>query len=343
MEALKVKNSSKASIVVALVLVILALITLNSSAYVVPEGRQVVITQFGKPIKSVRNAGLNFKVPFIQEVRMIDLRILSWDGYPNQIPTKDKKYIEVDTTARWKIVDPLKFIQTVQNESGAKSRLDAILDGVTRDVISGSNLVEAVRNSNKIIETIKSRNEQQAKEQKALQAQQDKDGELFLSSEDEVTGEIELVELGREQLSQKIINPARIELKQLGIELIDVQLKRISYEKSVQQKVYLRMISERERIAGKIRSFGKGEKAKIEGKREKDLKKIQSESYKKVQIIKGEAEGKAIAIYANAFNRDPSFYRFMRTLEAYEKSMPADTKLLLSSDSKFWKVLNEGK
>lgn len=320
-----------------LMIVVLALIiTLFSSSFIIPEGRQAVITQFGKPVRSVSNSGLHFKTPFIQDVRMIDLRILNWDGNPNQIPTKDKKYIEVDTTARWKIVDPLKFIQTVQNENGARTRLDAILDGVTRDVISSHNLVESVRNSNNIIKTIEKRSQELKKERENTE-------EGVIVAKEEVTGEIEYVDIGREKLSQLIIEPARKELESLGIELIDVQFKRIAYEKSVQQKVYLRMISERETIAGKIRSYGKGEKAKIEGKTQKDLNRIQSESYRTVQSIRGEAEGTAIAIYASAFNQDPDFYNFSRSLEAYEKALPDKTKLLLSSKSKFWEILQSGK
>ncbi len=252
-----------------------AFVVINAATYIIPEGRQVVITQFGKPVKSVREPGLQLKLPFIQEVRMIDLRVLSWDGFPNQIPTKDKKYIEVDTTARWKIVDPLKFIQTVQNERGARSRLDAILDGITRDVISNNNLVEAVRNSNELLETIEKRKVELKK----------RNAENKTEVQEEITGEIEKINIGREQLSQLIAESARTELLPLGIDLIDVQLKRISYEDSVQQKVYGRMISERERIAEKIRSYGKGEQAKIEGKTEKDLQLIQSNSYRKVQKI----------------------------------------------------------
>tara|TARA_R110000868_G_scaffold322292_2_gene583235 strand:- start:1114 stop:2103 length:990 start_codon:yes stop_codon:yes gene_type:complete len=325
---------NKLTIFGAIVLVVV--VTVISSTFVIPEGRQAVITEFGKPVRTVSNAGLHFKTPFIQDVRMIDLRILNWDGNPNQIPTKDKKYIEVDTTARWKIADPLKFIQTVQNENGARTRLDAILDGVTRDVISSHNLVESVRNSNNIIETIEKRS-------KALKKEREDSEAGTIIAEEEVTGEIEYVDIGREKLSQLIIEPARVELESLGIQLIDVQFKRIAYEKSVQQKVYSRMISERETIAGKIRSYGKGEKAKIEGKTAKDLKRIQSESYRTVQSIKGKAEGKAIAIYAEAFNQDPDFYRFSRSLEAYEKALPAKTKLLLSSKSRFWEVLRSGK
>lgn len=328
------KANKQIGIVVLVALLILAF----SSSYIVTEGRQVVITQFGKPVKSVKQAGLHFKLPFIQDVRLIDLRILSWDGYPNQIPTKDKKYIEVDTTARWQIIDPLKFIQTVQNERGAKSRLDAILDGVTRDVISGNNLVEAVRNSNTILEVIEKRN---LVIDKANKKTEDQRGEIAQVQE-EITGEVEPIEIGRERLSALIIESAKKELLPLGIKLIDVQLKRIAYEDSVQQKVYGRMISERERIAEKILSYGKGEQAKIEGKTDKDLKSIESEAYRVVQEIKGRAEGQAISIYAKSLSQSPQFYRFVRSLEAYEKALPKESKLLLSSKSRFWEVLRNG-
>lgn len=327
---------NKALSITVLVSVVLVVFSFNSALYVIPEGIQAVITQFGRPVATVTKAGLHFKTPLIQDVRMIDARILSWDGFPNQIPTKDKKYIEVDTTARWKIIDPLKFIQTVQSEQGARSRLDAILDGFTRDVISGHNLVEAVRNSNKINETL-----EKLKKEVDESSEQDKLTEIV--KEEEVVGDVEKVNIGRERLSELIIEGARNELRPLGIELIDVQLKRISYENSVQQKVYSRMISERERIASKIRSFGKGEEAKIIGKTDKDLKEIQSKAYRKVQNIKGEAESKAISIYAYAFNKSPDFYRYIRTLRAYENTLSEDTKLLLSSESKFWRVLHQGK
>ncbi len=313
-------------------------LTVFSSAFVIHEGRQAVITQFGKPIRSVNQAGLHFKMPFIQDVRMIDLRILSWDGYPNQIPTKDKKYIEVDTTARWKIVDPLLFIQTVQNERGARSRLDAILDGVTRDVISSSNLVEAVRNSNKIIEVL----DQKKKDAQASKAKRAENKEPEPDSIEEITGEIERVDVGRERLSALIVDKVKGELDKLGIQIIDVQLKRISYQDSVQQKVYSRMISERQRIAERIRSFGKGERAKIEGKTERELARIRSSAYKRVQEIKGAAEATAISIYAKALGRDPGFYRFTRSLKAYEKSIQSDSRFLLSTDSKFFEILEKG-
>lgn len=337
---MKKQNISSYVAIAALVIFILGGF---SSAFVIPEGRQAVVTQFGKPVRSVNQAGLHFKMPFIQDVRTVDLRILSWDGYPNQIPTKDKKYIEVDTTARWKIVDPLKFIQTVQNENGARSRLDAILDGVTRDVISNHRLVETVRNSNTILDVIKEKKKEVEEiAEKATDAGAQEKIEVAVA-EEETAGEIEQIEIGREKLSQRIVEKVRSELAPLGIEIIDVQLKRITYEESVQKKVYSRMISERQRIAEKIRSYGKGQRAKIEGETQRDLERIQSEAYRKVQAIKGAADAKAIAIYAQAMGNDPKFYRFLRNLEAYEKSLPKDSRLLLSTESKFWQVLDQGR
>jgi modulator of FtsH protease HflC len=313
------------------ILIIAALLIftgVNSSFFIIDEGKQAIITQFGKPVRdAVTEAGMHFKMPFIQDVRYIDKRILSWDGYPNQIPTKDKKYIKVDTTARWKITDALKFIQTVQNERGAKARLDTILDGHTRDIISNHNLVEAVRNSNSILDNINLRKEEALKKKDT--------GEIVI--EEEFSGEIETIIEGREKLSQLIVLNAQKECNSLGIELIDVQLRRISYEKSVEKKVYERMISERQRVAQKIRSIGKGEKAKIEGRLAKDLNLIESEAYRKAQTIRGKAEARAAAIYAESLRQDPDFYDFMRTMDGYKKAIKSDTKFILSNENSFLK------
>jgi len=315
-------------IVALFIIVVLSIIGFKSVFFELPEGRQVIITQFGKPVgEPITEAGLHFKMPFVQEVRYVDKRILSWDGFPNQIPTKDKKYIKVDTTARWRVVDALKFIQTVRNEYGAKARLDAILDSATRDVISNHNLVEAVRNSNSILDTIELR-------KKELEAKRKK-GDPVL--EDEVTGDIENIEVGREKLSQMIAESAGKELGSFGIKLIDVQLRRISYEKSVETKVYERMTSERQRIAQKIRSIGQGEKAKIEGRLRRDLQEIRSEAYRKAKIVKGGAEGKATKIYAQSLRQDPSFYQFMKSMELYKESIQSETKFLLSSEGDLFK------
>ena len=306
-----------------LVGLVIVLGLLWNSFFILTEGEQAIITQFGKPVGIAKvNAGLQFKIPVIQMVTLLDKRILSWDGYPNQIPTKDKKYIKVDTTARWKIVDPLKFLQTVQNERGAKDRLDAILDAATRDVVSAHNLVEVVRNSNEILTKI---------------AKNKEDPDLDI--EDEITGEIERIQVGREVLSSKIVEISKAELEALGIEVVDVQLRRISYEQGVEQKVYERMVSERQRIAQKIRSIGQGERAKIEGRQTNDLKEIQANAYLKVQTIKGKAEAEAISIYASVFNKDPDFFEFIRSLDAYKNIIRTDNKLILSSDNQVFKFM----
>ena len=318
---------------VLVVLVFLGTVIGNTCFFILTPGRQAIITEFGKPVgEPITESGLHYKKPFIQEVRLVDKRILTWDGFPTEIPTKDKKYIKVDTTARWKVTDALTFIQTVRNEMGARARLDAILDATTRDVISSNNLVEAVRNSNSILEKIKE-SRKQIQDAKAS-------GEAIV--EEEISGEVEKISVGREKLSQAIAEAATKELKKFGIDLIDVQLRRISYEKSVEKKVYERMISERQRIAQKIRSIGQGEKAKIEGRIQKDLKKIQSEVYRKAQTIRGKAEAKATAIYAKEFNKGADFYQFKRSLEAYKNSLKnSSTKLILSSDSEFLKFLKK--
>jgi modulator of FtsH protease HflC len=311
----------KTTIFTVIVLVIFSIV--SSTFFKLTEGRQAIITQFGRPVGNpITTAGLHFKLPFIQKVTLVDKRILSWDGYPNQIPTKDKKYIHVDTTARFRVIDALKFIQTVQNERGAKARLDAILDSTTRDVISNHNLVEAVRNSNSILNDLKIK-----------AAEQKKNNEV----DNEVIGEIEEIQVGREQLSEMIAKAADIELRDFGISIIDVQLRRISYEKSVETKVYERMISERQRVAQKIRSIGQGEKAKIEGRLARDLRKIESLAYKESQEIRGKAEAKSTVIYAKTLGKDPKFFEFIRSMEAYKASLGGQAKFILSNDSQFLK------
>lgn len=305
---------------------------LYTAAFTVPEGKQAFITEFGK-IKGepITEPGLHFKWPFIEDVRKFDKRILQWDGDAEQIPTKDKKYIWVDTTARWRIADPVKFAQTVQNERSAAKRLDGILDGVTRDAISGHNLVETVRNSNKIITKI----EELKNAAKKSSSETGKEIEL------DVSGEIESIKIGREELTKLIILRARKELKEIGIELMDVQLRRVSYVKSVEQKVYERMISERQKIAEKIRSFGKGEEAKIKGRLTLKLKEIESMAYKKSQEIRGEAEAFAIKTYAESLGKAPNFYEFLETLESYKSTLKNKSKMILSTKFKYLNTLNK--
>jgi len=322
---------------ILLVLLVLAGFAIFNSVFVIREGEQALITQFGKIVgKPISEAGLHWKVPLIQDVRIFDKRILSWDGDPNQIPTKDKKYILVDTTARWRIIDPVLFAQTVQNEAGVRARLDGILDGVTRDIVSRHNLVEAVRNTNTILDRVN------AKQEQSKVAAPDQVGESdppLLEVEEEISGEIEAIQVGRERLSDAIHERARTELTSLGVDLIDVQFRRIAYETSVEGKVFSRMISERQRIAEKIRSLGKAEEARIKGKMNRDLREIESNAYRKSEEIRGRADAEAMTIYADSLGRDPEYYSFLRTLEAYKKSLADKSELIISTNSEFLSFL----
>ncbi|MDD5246925.1 MAG: protease modulator HflC [Candidatus Omnitrophica bacterium] len=285
--------------------------------FIVDETKQVVITQFGKPIgKPIVSSGLHFKAPFIQQAHYFEKRLLEWDGDPNQIPTKDKKYIWVDTTARWKIVDALKFLQSVGNELSASSRLNDIINSATRDAITSNLLVEAVRDSNRILET------------KDL-------GEDAIVSEEA----LERIDIGRQQLTRSILEKAKVLAPQYGIEIMDVRVKRINYVEEVRNKVYDRMIAERKRAAEKYRSEGFGKSAEIEGQVGKELKLITSEAYRQAQAIVGKADAEAINIYAGAYEQNPEFYSFLKTLETYKGTIDGKSTVILTTDSDYYKYL----
>lgn len=285
--------------------------------FIVDETKQVVITQFGKPIgKPIVSSGLHFKAPFIQQAHYFEKRLLEWDGDPNQIPTKDKKYIWVDTTARWKIVDALKFLQSVGNELSASSRLNDIINSATRDAITSNLLVEAVRDSNRILET------------KDL-------GEDAIVSEEA----LERIDIGRQQLTRSILEKAKVLAPQYGIEIMDVRVKRINYVEEVRNKVYDRMIAERKRAAEKYRSEGFGKSAEIEGQVGKELKLITSEAYRQAQAIVGKADAEAINIYAGAYEENPEFYSFLKTLETYKGTIDGKSTVILTTDSDYYKYL----
>jgi len=300
-------------------IVILGLIALFSATFIVDETEQAIITQFGKPVGDpIVEPGFHFKIPIIQKVHFFDKRFLAWDGDPNQIPTKDKRFIWVDSYARWRIMDPLLFFQRVWDERGAQTRLDDILDGETRNAIANNNLVEIVRSTNRELEV----------------------GEAL-----EETKETEIglrIKLGREKLTRLIIEAASPRLKVLGIELLDLRFKRINYVEEVQKKIYERMITERKRIADKYRSEGQGESARIIGDRERDLKKIQSEAYRTAQELKGKADAEATAIYARAYNQNNEsrdFYQFLKTMETYRTTLSEKDWLILSTKGDFFKFL----
>lgn len=325
------------------ILTIVAIIVVGSSAYTIREGEQVVITQFGKPVGDpIKDAGLKFKMPFIQDVRRFEKRILKWDGDPNQIPTEDKKFVMLDTTARWRINDPLLFLTKVRDMQGAYTRLDDILDADTRDAISRHFLVEAVRSSNR----------QMAEEVDVDVMPESTDSEKPGTTEEGKTESssstladragTEKIKVGRRKISEMILKMASEEVAVLGIELVDFRIKKINYVEQVRQKVYDRMISERMKIAERYRSEGLGRKSEIDGQREKELLEIESEAYRKAETIKGEAEAESTRLYAEAYSTDPEFYEFLETLTAYKTTLDEDTMLILSTDSPFFKYIQKG-
>lgn len=308
----------------ALVLIIVAAVYLlvSNSVYKVNETQQVIITQFGKPVgEAITEAGLKFKIPFIQEVNPIDKRILEWDGNPSNMPTKDKLYVAVDLFARWKIVDPLQYLLRLRDERSAQSRLDDILGSETRNAVAKHELIEIIR-------TTKNR-------QPLLDAS--------LSEEDQATlGSLVPISKGRKLVEQEIFNAAASKVKVFGIELMDIRFKRINYNESVRPKIYDRMISERRQIAERFRSEGNGEAARINGFRERELNKIQSEAYRQVEEIRGEADAKATEIYANAYNKNQEsvdFFEFQKTMEMYKSVIKDNTTLILTTDSEAFKFL----
>lgn len=295
--------------------VVVLLIILFTSAYVIDETEQVVLTQFGRAIgEPKRDPGLYFKIPFIQQANYFPKNLLEWDGDPGQIPTLDKTFIWVDTFARWKIVDPLKFFQTVNNMPGALTRLDDIIDSAVRNFVTSYPLIETVRKTNRELDTFE------------VGLDQVKD-----------TSPLGEVTMGRSMITKRILEQAQPKLVPFGIELVDVKFKLLNYVEEVQKSVFGRMIAERRQIAEKFRSEGQGEARKIEGEMERDLKKITSEAYMKAQEIKGKSDGEATRIYAEAFGKDPEFYSFVQTLETYRETMGGDSSLILSTESDFLK------
>lgn len=308
---------SRISIIAVIIIAIIVLF--NASTFVVQETEQVVITQFGKPVgDAITTPGLKFKTPFIQTANYFDKRYMEWDGDPNQVPTKDKKYIHIDTYARWQITDPLQFYKRMKDERGAQSRLDDILDGETRDFIAAHNLEEVVRTSNR----------------KPLSS-----GTLS-----ELIGDTLVpIEVGRAKIQNMIFESANKQAEGLGIVILDFRIKRINYVKEVRTQVYERMKSERYRIADKFRSEGQGEASRINGEKERELKSIQSEAFRKAEEIKGKADGIAAGIYADAYNKtnaSRSLYSFLKSMETFEKTLDSETSVILSTNSELFKYLN---
>ncbi|HGY54926.1 MAG TPA: protease modulator HflC [Caldithrix abyssi] len=301
--------------------VVVLLIIVFSAAFVVDETQQVIITRFGKPRGNpIVSPGIHFKFPLLDDAHFFEKRFLEWDGDANQIPTADKRFIWVDTYARWRISDPLLFFQRVRDERGAQARLDDILDGETRNAIANHKLVEIVRNTNRTPLTYGDKS-----------VQEEGFEDVFAK-----------IKIGREKITREILTASRERAKELGVELLDLRFKRINYVEEVRRKVYERMITERKRIADKFRSEGQGEASKILGDKERELKRIQSEAYRTAQTIIGKADAEATAIYARAYNRNAQareFYRFLKTLDTYKNTFSEKDVLILSTKSDFYKLL----
>lgn len=299
---------------------LVVLFLLQGSMYTVRENEQVIVTQFGRIVgEAITEPGLHWKTPFTQDVHSFDKRWLEWDGAPNQIPTRDKKYIWIDAFARWRISDPVKFYKRLRDESSAQSRLDDIIDGEVRNVIANHDLIEIVRSS--------AREFERADEADELQD----DDAVFIPK------------LGREQIAGLVLKKSSLVMPDYGVELADIKVRRVSYVDSVQQKVFERMISERKRIAERYRSEGGGKRAEIEGKVEREQLRVRSEAYKKAEEIRGRADAQAAKIYADAYNNDAEFYEFVKTLEAYRGFVNENTDVVLSTSSPLLRFLRSEK
>ena len=296
---------------------------LMSSIYTVSEVEQAIITQFGKPVGTpVTAAGLKIKLPFIQDVNLIDKRVLEWDGSPSDMPTKDKLYVSVDLFARWRIVDPLQYFLRLHDERSAQSRLDDILGSETRNAVAKHELIEIIRTT---------------KDRVPLRDTLATDAGRELH-----VGSLVPIQKGRKVVEQEIFAEAAAKIRVFGMELLDIRFKRINYNESVRPKIYDRMISERRQIAERFLSEGNGEAARIRGNRVRDLNKIQSEAYRQVEEIRGAADAKATEIYAKAYNQSPesvAFYEFTRTMQSYKSIIAENTTLVLSTDSDLFKFL----
>jgi len=316
-------HKQQITFLIGFILVIAGIVGITASVYMLDEAEQAVIVQLGAPVgQPITAPGLHFKLPFIQEVRRFDKRIISWDCGPNQIPTRGEQFISVDTTARWRIADPLVFMQRVQNERGATMRLNDILDSVVRDKISATDLVEIVRSKDWKISK---------DDLEKVQIAGEEDEEILLQE----------VKTGRQELVKSIFDQAATQMPEMGIELIDIRIKRIDYVEAVQQRVFDRMIAERQRIAEQFRSEGQGLAAEIDGDTERSLSEIRSEANRQAEIIRGQADAQASRIYSEAFGADPEFYAFLRTLESYPKTVGPSATLMLGTDSEYFRYLRD--
>jgi membrane protease subunit HflC len=302
----------------AAVLAALVLFVLSQSAFTIDQAEQGIIVQFGEPIGEViSEPGLHWRTPFIQEVRRFDKRLLDWDGDVSQIPTLGREFIIVDTTARWRIADPLQFLRSVRDEAGARTRIDDIIDSVARDIVSGTDLEEIVRSADWQVNV-------SDLAQEDIEALEDTD--------------LARPTKGRAQLEREMLAAASVPMPGLGIELVDVRIKRINYIDSVREQVESRMISERQSIAARFRSEGQGRSQEILGDMERELRQISSEAERQAAEIIGRADAEATRIYGEAYGADPEFYSFFKTLESYS-ALGENTTLMIDADSEFFRYV----
>lgn len=298
-------------------------LVLGGAFYTVHETDTVILTQFGRPVgEPITEPGLHFKTPFIQDVHRLEKRVLEWDGRPVEMPTKSKTYIIVDTFARWRIGDPAKYFVSVNEERRAQSRLEDIIGSEVRSAVAAHELIEVVRSDTSV----------------ELPPAQAVEG-TSLST-------LQIAKRGRLELENDILAAAKPKLTELGIELLDVRIKRVNYRQDVVESIYRRMISERQQIAQRFRSEGEGEAARINGRRERELKRIDSEAYKRVQELRGEADAEATRVYAEAYDKSPEsreFYGFLKTLDTYRAILGDKTNVILSTDSELFRLLEKTK
>jgi membrane protease subunit HflC len=319
-----------------LVLVALAAFVAWESAYTLRETEQAIITEFGKPMGNPEtHAGLHFKMPFVQHVNIVQKQILEWDGQRSEMPTRDKLYISVDMFARWRITNPLEYFRRLRDERSAQSRLDDILGSETRNSIAKHDLIEVVRTTKDRVPEVDAVYEA---------------GDLGTGDADNTTGNIsnigvlQPIKKGRKEIEEEIMRAAKAKLAEFGIDLLDVRFKRINYNPSVVEKIYDRMISERQQIASRFRSEGEGEAAKILGNKERDLSVIESEAYEKVQRVRGEADAKAIEIYAQAYGQTDDareFYEFLKTMETFKKTVSKEDTIVFSTEGDLYRFLDD--
>lgn len=316
---------------------IVVLLVGGGAVYQVNETEQVIITQFGKPVgKPISTPGLHFKMPFTQTVRRFDKRILEWDGSPNQIPTLDKRFIKLDTTARWRISDPLLFLQSVGDERSAQSRLDDLLDSASRDIVSSHLLIQAVRTFSRELPLQEAEEGNIGDSTGSTATERKPEAVITAVTVQDIKPE---ERLGRDKLTELMGERARDNLRNLGIELIDVRIRRINYVQEVEKKVFERMISERRRIAARFRSEGDGASAKIRGDKERELDRLRSDAYRRAQEIIGKADAEAAYIYAEAYEQDAEFFAFVQTLETYKLTLQKNSNLILSTEGEFYRYL----